>query len=140
MKKVLFLLSLTLASTSPYCMEEAGEFDWSSLQQSTPFGLLPTFQEFDHNGEFYRYRLTLENAVANKTQDTPDNSPTLHNILEELKAVDIKRRNDPQNERSWAISYIDEYMKVVDTHKEELESYGIDYLTIPTSLILKKLG
>ncbi|OJW51043.1 MAG: hypothetical protein BGO67_11975 [Alphaproteobacteria bacterium 41-28] len=105
---------------------------------SSPIDGLPSFMEFDQDGEFERYSLTLENAIAYEVKYTEGAKPILEGIDEALKALKKTKRLDPKG-RLWSLYYLDEYMKTVNEHSEELKSQGINITDVPSSLILKKI-
>lgn len=128
---------ISLASASSSATDEAEE-SWVFPMSSNFDGSLPSFMEFDQEGEFERYSFTLENAIAYEIKYTEGAKLILESIDEELKALRQKKRLDPKG-RLWGLYYLNEYMTIVDKHSEDLKSKGINITAIPSSLILKKI-
>ncbi len=120
------LLPISLSSPA-FAMEEVENFDWSSLAQTSSRKKLPSFEEYDTDGRFHRYSISLERAIKDKEE-----SSSLKMILEDLEQV--KEDYCRNNLRAWPIEYIDKYMDVVEKNRKELKKLGIDTSTVPDSL------
>lgn len=119
-------LFFTFSFSSAQAMEGV-----NNIKENLLVRTLPLFEEFDEDGQFFRYSNTLEDSLAIEIDKKTESESLLKQVLEEIYVV----KNKQKYLRSWPLDLLNEYMGIVKLHEEGLARYGINIYDIPYAYV-----